>query len=255
MGRPPMKDEDKRKLISFRLSPRDLTQIETYAKTGGRSVAAEIERRLLATIDLDEQGVSFFAEVSHHIATLERQEHGNRWHSTLKLWAAVKELLRLGPVDDLRPSSWQDDPEANEAYDTLSKAKEDRLAVIEKLRTYGLVIDEEPGDIVLRGGLFAVQRNGLLPLDGGRAMARRFAEEAPEGEDRTEAVALLDRLAEADARVTEAQSEWSAHLKLYWDDEDAGKLLARNHLQQIARERRARGEPVNLLHLYGEWPN
>ncbi len=252
MGRPPMKDEDKRKLISFRLSPHDLKQIEAYANAGGRSLAAEIERRLLATINLDEQGVQLVGEVNNQIAALEREEHGDRWHSTLTLWSAVKELLAHGPVEDHRPHKWTDDPEASEAYGVWSKLDEERKGVISALRAYGFPISENGPEVKRKLSIFGQTPNALLPMDGGRAMARIVAEQAPESEDRTEALRLLDRLAELDKDVEDARAAWVEHLEAFWKDEETGKQLTRRLLQREAQERQAQGKPYNVLHLYWE---
>lgn len=254
MGRPPMKDEDKRKLISFRLSPPDLKQIEAYAKAGGRSLAAEIERRLLATIDLDERGIELVGQLDDQIANLEREEHGDRWHSTLTLWSAVKELLVIGPIEDYRPHRWQDDEEASDAYDAWSRVDEERKAVIAALADYGFIINDNGPEVKRKLSIFGQTPNALMPMDGGRTMARQIAETAPESDDRTEALRLLDRLAQLDKDVEDARTAWVDHLMAFWKDEDTGKQMARRILQRQAQERKARGEHYNLLHLYGEWP-
>ena len=247
MGRRPKDDSEKRKLIGARFDPEAFDFIERQASANGRSVGAEVEARVAATIGLDAEGLELAGMIAREIAIIQKIT-GKRWHRDLKTWAAVKEMLERGPIDERRPDRPQDDEALNAAFERLKTLKDERRRIVDQFAEVGLAIMEDPTSKV---NAFFI--NALAAMDGGRSVARTTIEGAPESNDKVTALRLLDRLLELDVLIPQADKELNDLLTPYVDAGAEGALLYRERLKREAERRRDAGDDYSPMHLAGDF--
>jgi hypothetical protein len=262
MGRPPKADSDKRKLIGARFDPVDKSQIEAFAEASGRSAGSEVERRVMATIDLDEAGLELIEEIGREIAAIQRGMNGKRWHKDLVVWSAVTHMLRTGPIMGRRPDSPNDDEAVQEAYQKLSALKYQRKELVAGVSRLGIAWVEEPPTqqnalarySPVTSGLFGNAFANIPPVNP-RERERRAIEAAPEGDKvREELLSLHKMLCDLDQQIGEANTAWSNLLADYWMAEREGRDWNRNRQRDRAHQLRKEGLPADYYQLTGTDP-
>jgi hypothetical protein len=239
MGRPPKKAEDKRQILTFRLDSVARRKVEEAATANDRSVSAELEARLTATLDLDSSGLDLVQQIASELKVVSALVGKPTWHKTLTGWAAAREMLANGPISNFRPERGEDDPAANEVYARLIELRADRVGIVRELTAMGVMVTEEP-------------TKGILNASG-RAFARSFIEGAPESPERANAISKFAKLEELDRQIDEADAEWVAHLQIYWEAEWKGRDIYRERLRDLARKAADEGRPYHSEHLFGHW--
>lgn len=254
MGRRAKDESEKRKLIGARYDPDVFAFLEAQAEANSRSTGAEVEERVAATHGLDAEGVALVADIAAEMGNIQRLT-GKRWHRDLKTWAAVKEMLVQGPLEERRPDRSSDDEQVNEAWQRFRTLSDERREIIEQFKRIGVTLTEDPKPPKQRG-IFGMQ-NALAamasPWDGGRTIAREMFESAPDSNDKQTALQLLDRLLELDRLIKEADDTWGALLMPYIEAEFEGRMAYRERLTREAERKRDAGEPFNVHHLYGQF--
>lgn len=254
MGRPPKKLEEKRQIATFRLDPDDRENLAKRAKQSGRSLASEIESRVKATLALDAAGVDLVARIGAEIEAIQKQAKGKeRWHNDLTLWSAVREMLRRGPIEEMKPSDWRNDPEANEAFKVFSVRAEERREHLKALAKVGINLPEEPYAVAFSTMAGRSGISGLGHALDPRRIMRQTLDSMSEGPERSLGLSMLDRLEELDAAVEEAKAEWLSHMDTWWASENEGRDIYRERLTEIARNKERDGEEYNPSHRHGIW--
>ena len=247
MARPRKSDEAKRHLVSIRLFGGDRAALEASAVVSGRSLGAEIEHRLLATRGLDEVGVNFIARVADQIGVIERLNGGRKWHGHYRVWSGVSEMLRQLAVERAPDDDPGQDQYVADAWAKLFELEEERRSALRDLRDIGIELPERPL-AATKGSLGAMLAEAI---EGNRATARRALTSAPQSDERTRALSLLDRVEALDAAITSARADWTEQMRGYVEAEADGRQLYRDYLQAAARQKRDAGEPFELNHFLG----
>jgi len=258
MGRPPKRPEDKRQSVTFRLDPDMKRAIEAAAKESGRSVTAEMEARLTALEAFDAEGVELVRVIGKELqAIMSREAPSLRavtkksWHNSLKLWAAFKEMLLRGPIEDMRPERLADDEAATETQIRLLRLSAKRRELVHEVQTIGVSIteDHKPKTLPKRGGLFSLAFADLSP----REITRKSLEILPDSELKSLAFDLLEQIQKLDAEIDQAEREFSEHVKMFRDAEKEGRDLYRQHLTTTAIRQQSEGKPFRILDLFQLW--
>ncbi|GAA4642439.1 hypothetical protein GCM10023115_05730 [Pontixanthobacter gangjinensis] len=243
LGRPKLKAEEKRKLVSARYAPSVVAKLRACAEVSGRSVPAEIEARILATIDLDDKGLELAASISSEMESLRRRNKGKRWHADITTWAATAEMLALGPIQDFKPSHDVDEECQEEAWAPLAKIREEQGVYISQLAEFGIAVAR------------AREIRGLLKLNSrNREYARITAIE--EDDLREQALKAHEELCQLDDAYDTALAAFRLTMQPYWDAEEVGRKIYRDHLHEEARISKLRGNPFrwsHLLRLHAPW--
>lgn len=254
MGRPPKPMAEKRAMATFRLAGAAREKIERAATEAGRSIASELEARVMATIDLDQAGLRLVAEISAELKAAANVTGESNWHATLTSWAAAREMLLRGPIERYRPHRMADDPEFAEAMDRHRDQLSKRWQLIAELATMGIAMPEEPKpkDTPVKRGLF-----GMGPgqsLDSREIWRARVASLEP-SEDRDIALAMIDRLVALDGQIDVAWQECSEQISLFRKDETEGRDAYRRRLIETARRQFDAGEPYSVTDYFSLWQN
>lgn len=239
MGRPPKPQHEKRQLVGVRFDPEDRMRLEEMAARANRSVGAEAERRVIATLGLDEHSLSLVALIATEISAIQK-ETGAPWHLDQRTWFAVAELMRNLPPIDTRPDI--PDDELEEAAAEVRQLSTARTEVINELSTMGLPVPE-----------FANPIGMVDALGDPRQFARQFAQQSTSPTARGRALKLLDDLDRLDGEIEDAgrQAAWASIFHIEQGEE--GRNLYRRRLQSEALRKRDAGQRWNPRHLIGDF--
>lgn len=254
MARPAKQESEKRQLIGARFDPDVREKLDSYITESGRSAGAEVERRVRATIDLDEAGLRLIETISSEIAEIQTA-HGDRlWHEDLVVWSAVAHMLRTGPIMLSRPESPNDDPTVAKAYEKVKELKNQRKGLIEQAAAHGLAWLENPKHKELGNmGLFG--KVGPVTVDA-RKTERATIDSLDDSPGKDKLAKLHQRVCELDKKIEEADAKWTEYLRPYWDGEREGRQW--NRTRQMERASKAlkegRYKDVDLCQLAGTDP-
>lgn len=259
MPRPAKIESEKRQLIGARFDPAPRKQLVDYAESAGISPGAEVEKRVLATLAFDEQGLQLIAEIGAEIQAIQAGT-GKRWHKDLMTWAAVMDMLRTGPMMQRSPDNPQDDEVVMDAYGRFRELSDERKKLVEAATSAGWTwtLDPKPRNALTpSGGLFG---NALAAFAANpREAERNFIMSLPDNEGRAKVVEAHEHLCSLDEEIADAEREWLAALAPYWDKEDEGRKWNRRRQRDRARAQMAAGEDFNLTHLTAtdpwQWKN
>lgn len=236
MGRRQLNEEEKRKLLSARFDPGVAKSLEAHAQESGRSIPAEIEARIEATIALDKEGIDLFAQISSEIEAIRRRNKGNRWHKDLTTWAATVEMMAIGPIQDVKPLHPVDAEAQEEAWRPLAEIYQRQHSIVKQLAVLGIHVSHMR---VIRGLLRLNNRN-----------LEKAAIEAIEGnENRDVAAELHLRLCALDDAHDAALTEFELTMGPYREAEREGRELYREHLHTKAKQARDEGRSFKMPHL------
>ena len=242
MGRPSKSPETLRQVVTLRLDPPVLRKLEMASKQAGTRFSNDLEARLLATCDLDREGVELVRTIAAEIAQIQKMT-GKRWHKDLKTWASVAEMLAEGPIHNFDPDRPQDDEFVEAAFDKLEALQSARTELLDQLADLGIAARHNPDKTA--GGQAGV---GSL-LDPTRSSTRLMCEKLDSEQQRTTALALLEDIIQIDDQVRKADAEFDVTLLPHYEQTIAGRKLYRNYLQKEAERKRSLGEPYNIMHL------
>lgn len=239
MGRPAKAVEDKRKLIGARFDPADRQRLEQHAEEAGRSTSAEVERRAIATLGLDDRGLELVAMIAAEVQHIESQT-GRRWHAHQRTWYAVSELMRSLPPHYTEPELKDEDlDDAREAVTDLCDRRRD---LVVELNAMGLHVPEFP------------DHTGTDDFLGDtRTVWRQLVEGSKPSTARERALILLEQLARFDEQIEQAGREAARLSVLPIEEELEGREIYRRRLQAEARRRRNEGAPFDVRHLTGDF--
>lgn len=238
MGRRSLSEDKKRQPMSARFDPAVKERLLAEAEANGRSIPAEIEARVVATLGLDLAGLELVTRVAAEIAALSRRNLRKRWHIDLTGWAAVAEMMADGPIQEMRPDAPLRDEVVQAAFIPLLDTYNLKAPIVAKLAEIGVTV--------------ALERKirGLLRLDN-RGFERSAINAIPDPALRKESIALHDELTALDDAYDEQVKAYEEAMQPYRDAERAGREMYRNHIQDEALRRRDRGEPFDVKHLLG----
>jgi hypothetical protein len=240
MGRPSKNPETLRQVVTLRLDPPVLRKLEMASKKAGTRFSKDLEARLIATCDLDREGVELVRTIAVEIAQIQKLT-GKRWHKDLKTWASVLEMLAEGPIHNFDPDRPQDDEFVEAAFDKLEALESARTELLDQLADLGIAARHNPDKAV--GGIGSLS-------DPTRSSTRLMCERL-DSEQQTIALALLDDIIQIDDQVRKADAEFKATLRPHYEQTMAGRQLYRNYLQKEAERKRSLGEPYDIMHLRG----
>lgn len=249
MGRPPKSLADKRAIATFRLKGASREKIEKAAADAGRSLASEIEARVLATIDLDQTGLQLIAQISAELQAAAKVVDEPCWYATLASWAAAREMMFRGPIEQFRPYRMADDPEFAEATAKHSNLSAKRKQLTSDLAAMGIAMQEEPNPQVGKG-LFGSTPG--LSLNSREIWRAKVASLEP-SEDRDGAIEMIDKLVELDEQIAAAWLECRDHISVFRKDEIEGQEAYRRHLMETARRKADAGEVYSATDRFGLW--
>lgn len=264
-GRPPLPEEQKRQQIGVRTSLDMKRALEIAADRNGRSVAQEAEWRLQQSIDDEKRaGGEHTASLLRIIAAeIEKIEAMTRkhWNKDLATWAAVARMFQTGPIQQLRPDRVSDDEIVMEAWRRLTAAREQKRQVCEILVGLGVLTSPDLPEArrTRRTGLFGAS---AFPARGGASspaidvasLAARYLHDNPsssasrdaervrvrglEADERTTAdlMAMVDELERLDELHRVAEKDWREATEPYNREEERGRELFRQMMQDRAQE-------------------
>lgn len=253
MGRPPKKAGEKRQLFSVRFDPAEREAVEAAADKSGRSVGAEIEARVKATLGFDEEGLALISAIGSEIQEIQKGFNGKRWHKDLTVWSAVVDMFRTGPIMATNPDNPSDDEAVSKAYAAYQEAYDRRQAIIDDVAHIGVawLSDPKPKSRPKSQGLFG---NALAGLVDGRLAEKAAIKAISDDETRRTLSEIHDEVCSADDEVASLEAEWIAQLRLYWDAEREGRAWNRARQKRKAQQAFEQGEPVDYFHLSGTDP-
>jgi hypothetical protein len=238
MGRPTKPAHLKRQLLSVRFDPEVRTAFENAAEKTGKSLSSEIERRATILANADEDTLDLIEQIVSEIDALETRNRGKRWHVDLRTWSGVAEMLANGPIREMKPTNDVDQEAQDEARGPVHDISEKQRDAVAALKNLGVAVQTE--------------RNLTMGLGGSynnRDLERAAIEAIPDINVRAEALELFAGLEQLDAEYEAATARWQELMQPYWDAENQGRQDYRDHLHELAVQRRDRGEPFNLAHL------
>jgi hypothetical protein len=108
MARPTDRAEAKSEILNIRVTPTLKAKLEAEAKLSGSKLSAEVERRLVASMEKSDRASTpetrqLLDEIEETISQIEAGT-GNRWSQGIGTWAAVAEMLARGPIMARAPS-------------------------------------------------------------------------------------------------------------------------------------------------------
>ncbi|MFY7835774.1 MAG: hypothetical protein ACOVQ0_05785 [Novosphingobium sp.] len=242
MGRSKLKDEDKRRIMSARFDPPVARSIEAHAKASGRSIPAEIEARVKATITLDEQGLALLDRLAGELEIICRRNKGLRWHKDLTTWAATAEMMAIGPIQDMKPTNPVDAEVQEAALQPLHDIYQKQDALVWKLAQLGVPVARTR------------KIGGLLKLNS-RDLERAGIDRIPSSDDRAKAVALHEMLSALDDDYDRVFATYQMEMAPYEQAIEEGRALYRDHLMSEAAQASSEGREFNSLHLLGIFPS
>jgi hypothetical protein len=249
LPRPPKNESEKRQLIGARFDPADREKIVDYAASAGISPGAEVEKRVIATLAFDEEGLRLIAEIGAEIQAIQAGL-GKRWHKDLKTWAAVMDMFRTGPMMQRNPDQPLDDDVVTAAYEAFKVLCDQRQKLIEAANEAGWQWTAEPKPKTKQpqsGGLFA---NALAVFAlNPRKTERDYILTFPDSEGRDKVLEAHDSLLALDQQIDDAERAWIAALAPYWEKEEEGRKWNRRRQRDKAKARMAAGEDFNMMHL------
>lgn len=236
--------------MTLRLAGANREKIERAANDSSRSIAAELEARVLATIDLDYTGIRLIEQIAAGLQIAAKVTGEPDWHATLTSWGAAREMLYRGPIEAFRPYKITDDPELDEAMRHHFDLRNERRRIVTELSELGVAVPEEPNSATppKRPGLF-----GLGLALNSREIWRGKVAALEESEERNRALELIDRLVTLDSEIEDAWTECQNQIEGFRKDEDEGRDAYRRQLQETARRRREAGEDFSMSDLFGLW--
>lgn len=241
MARAKLKAEEKRKLMSARFDPPVARHIEAHAKASGRSIPAEIEARICATIALDQEGLALVERVISEMEALRRRNRGLRWHKDLTTWAATAEMIAIGPIQDMKPMNPVDADVQEAAQQPLHEIYYKQDALVWKLGQLGVTVARTRSI------------GGLLRLNS-RDLERAGIDKISASQDRDQAIAIHEMLIALDDAHDQALLSYKEAMEPYEKAEEQGRELYRDHLTSEAARAQAEGRPFNWLHLLRIFP-
>jgi len=265
MARPRKQDQEKRHALSIRLDGITKESLERSAGEACRSLGAEVERRIVATLGLDETGLELVSKIAAEIRLLQYGK-SKPWHRDLKLWSAVSEMMRWLPPAENRPDNPKDDEfflAALEDHDRLTEKRRQKLV---ELGDLGLLLPEEPFRYMPPAAALSDKSETGQPrlgpflegmrLGNSREMAKRTLDTLEPSPACELAYRLLAEVVGLDEQVTAAFDRLRQQLAPFEEAEREGRLIYRSRLQAEAQRRRAEGLAYNYLHSIGsfEWP-
>lgn len=242
MGRPPKKPEERRREATLRLHPYHRDILVDAAQAADRSFPAELEARLVATCDLDVKGVELVQAVASGIARIQKMT-GKSWHKDLSTWAAVAEMLRIGPIHDFDPDQPHNDEVIQSIFDKMETLEANRSQLIGHLADLGIGARQNPdkpnGDAA-----------GLKQLpDPTRSAARTMCQKIDDPQERERALDILEAILQTDDEIRRAEVDFKAQTSVWFEEVRKGRQLFRDHLRREAERKRSLGENFNILHL------
>lgn len=253
MGRPPKPANEKRQLVSVRLDPKVRSLLESAAQKSGRSLAGEIERRISDLAAVDEETLVLLETLAMQIRDLQQRNVGKRWHQDLKTWAAVAEMMALGPIRDAKPCKPADVEAQDDAYAPLSEINDRQRNLVRELSDLGILVSPEKRNPTLNrtGSLF-----GGFKSVNSRVLERGAIDVIPDDDIRARAIELHEQLVQLDEEQVEAQERYAEMIRPYIEEEAAGRMMYQDHLHDEAQRRRDLGLDYNyghLLRLFSTW--
>lgn len=255
MPRPTKSDSEKRQLIGARFDPEHRKQLVDYANSAGISPGAEVEKRILATLAFDEQGLHLISEIGAEVQAIQAGT-GKRWHKDLMTWAAVMDMLRTGPMMQRNPDDPNEDDVVIDAHRQFRQLSDKRQKLVDAAVEAGWNWSPDPKPRKQTGGLSgALFGMAQAPFARGtREAERNYIESLPDGEGKTMVLKLHDQLCDLDEKVAEAEQAWVAALVPYWDKEDEGRKWNRRRQRDRAKALMEAGEDFNMMHLTASDP-
>lgn len=233
MGRKQLTDDQKRKQIAVRLSPRDRGRIATLAETKGNSLGSEVEQLALDQLayleGVPQETRDLLDRIASQLADIERETKG-RWFKNLSAWSAASEALSH-ILDDERPEKPVDDDLVVEALDALKSVERERNELVAELSSMGFAVRADPRP----QGLLGAQRHGLFggtSLLSSRNWERAALEAMPEGSLRERVAAKFEKLCTVDDEMEQARTRWAEAMQPYWEAEELGRQVARRLMPQ-----------------------
>lgn len=259
MVRPALADEQKRKQVAVRLSPRDRERIGKLAEANGNSLGAEVEQLALDQLEylegLDAKTRALLEAIAGEITAIKKVT-GKDWHKNRAAWAAVAEMLRNGPIAELDPDKPSDDEIVADAWEALAKIETRKKQIAETLRDLGVTVSpdhptkRQPRRQGLLGMLGQVHALSQQPITI-RTTERAAINALPEGPAKEEALRLFSEMEALDHEEATASTAYSEALAPYWEAVADGRSVYRNILKQRAQQRQAEGKDFNYRHLLG----
>lgn len=259
MVRLALADEQKRKQVAVRLSPRDRERIGKIAEANGNSLGAEVEQLALDQLEYlegqDAQTRALLEAIADEIAAIKKAT-GKNWHKDRASWAAVAEMLRNGPIAELDPDKPSDDEVVAGAWEALSKIETRKKQIAETLRDLGVTVSpdhptkRQPRRQGLLGMLGQVNALPLAPITI-RTTERAAINALPEGPAKEEALRLFGEMEALDHEEAEASAKHTEAMAPYWEAVANGRTVYRTILKQRAQQRQAEGKDFNYRHLLG----
>lgn len=231
MVRPQLSDEQKRKQIAVRLSPRDRERITKQAEANGNSLGAEVEQLALDQLAyveaVPEETRELLGRIASKLDFIERETKG-RWFKNLAAWAAASEMLS-NILDDERPERPINDDVVREALDAIREADLQRITLVAELSTMGFAVKSDPNP----QGLLGARRHGLFGSMGSgssRRWERAALDAMPPGNLRDRVAVKFDQLCKTDQEFDDARARWAEAMQPYWEAEELGRQIARQLL-------------------------
>lgn len=262
-GRPALPEDQKRQQIGVRTSLDMKRALEIAADRNGRSVAQEAEWRLQQSIDDEkraggEHTASLLRIVAAEIEKIEAMTR-KKWNQNLATWAAVARMFQTGPIQQLRPDRTSDDEIVMEAWRRLTEAREQKRQVCDILVGLGVLASPELPEArkVRKVGLFGAAgatggavtaHPGLSDLlaryagpqhvDTTSREAERVRVRALDADEQTtkDLMAMVDELERLDELHRAAETDWTEATEPYRQEEERGRQLFREMMQNRAQE-------------------
>jgi hypothetical protein len=263
-GRPALPEEQKRQQIGVRTSLDMKRALEIAAERNGRSVAQEAEWRLQQSIDDEkraggEHTASLLRIVAAEIEKIEGMTR-KHWNKDLATWAAVARMFQTGPIQQLRPDRTSDDEIVMEAWRRLTEAREQKRQVCDILVGLGVLASPElpearrPRKLGLFGtsaatgtagsggaldlAALAARYLGQPSADGKSREAERVRVRALDADEQTtkDLMAMVDELERLDELHRIAEADWTEATEPYRQEEERGRQLFREMMQNRAQE-------------------
>lgn len=260
-GRPAIPSDQKRQQIGVRVAPEVKAQLEAVAAANGRSVAQEIELRLVQSLERvvrNAETEALFNDMARDIAAIQEQTR-KAWHRDLKTWGAVAEAMAKGAIVRHKPDRWQEDSIISEKWEAVCAIRSKREPLLAKLQAHGVSVQPEILGPRPRG-LFGRSGNNALLMaafkDEAGDFANRFIEwrqimahEDITEEQRADLLQTLREILALDEDEAKAREEHSAELRLYIQDEVAGREIFKAMMKRRQEEAWATGDIAEAMRL------
>ncbi|MFC3175037.1 hypothetical protein ACFOD9_12325 [Novosphingobium bradum] len=256
MARPALLPEQKRKQIAVRLGPEDRVRVQATADRNGHGLGTEIEELALEQLAYletnDEPTRAFLHAITAEIAEIESVTK-RHWYKDRATWAAVAEMLRIGPIRHHEADRPRDDEAASAAWQALLEVQFEKERIADQLRALRIsVTPEHPVKTAVNdAGLF-----GELTVTAEFAYAIRETERAammalPDGAAKEQAGDLFRRLVELDHEEQELEEQCAELKRPYAEADRYGRDTYHRILKERAQRLRAAGEKFEISHFMG----